>query len=164
MKLKILILSLLLVVCLGAEAQTAKAGPQLHEVKEAVMHLDSVVTALHGWKAGRLPQGSLEESRKIWQTFRESVYEGEYKHALDLYFGENADGEKNAGNFLLVLMYSSQRYRFFSDVLRPLLGEFMGKDAALEMYVDILRLEKEMEDLAACLAAIERERSAIQAY
>lgn len=89
---------------------------------------------------------------------------GEYKHALDLYFGENADGEKNAGNFLLVLMYSSQRYRFFSDVLRPLLGEFMGKDAALEMYVDILRLEKEMEDLAACLAAIERERSAIQAY
>lgn len=76
MKQKILILSLSLVVCLGAEAQTAKAGPELHEVKEAVMHLDSVVTALHGWKAGTLPQGSLEESRKIWQTFRESVYEG----------------------------------------------------------------------------------------
>ena len=139
-------------ISLEAGCQPGKGGPQWDGVKKEVAHLDSVLTAMQGWEAVTVPQEALEESRGVWLKFRELINEDKYGQALDLYFGESADGEKNAGAFWVVLKYSDHRYRFFSEVLRPLMEEFMERDTALERYVDILQLEKVMEDATIALA------------
>ena len=145
----------------------------LKGIKENVVQLDSTVTAMYGWEpadstynpstdtlvasilnqlpdhpiqsAGSVRQEAYNQARITWTEFKRLVDADEYEKALAFYLSEDENGKK-AGDFLLFLKHSSQRYAFFSHVLRPLMLEYKGVDDALMDYINNLRLEKVMED------------------
>lgn len=92
-------------------------------------------------------KGAYDDARETWATFKSLCDQGKYEQALDFYLAdkENGDGS-NAGDFLVHLKHSTYRYQFFSDVLLPLMREFRGDTFAVDKYIDILYLEKAMED------------------
>lgn len=66
---------------------------------------------------------------------------------MDYYFADSAGGEgKNAGDFLVFLKHSTYRYTFDSEVLLPMMQELRGDTFAVDQYIDILHLEKAIED------------------
>ena len=92
-------------------------------------------------------QGTRDKARASWNKFKSLCDSDKYGEALDFYLGDNADGEKTAGDFLVFLGTSTHRFTFFSLVLMPMMIEYKGYDFALEKYIDTLQMEKEMEDL-----------------
>lgn len=160
---------------------------RLKDVKAAVAHLDSAVTAMYGWEprdstydtsldtlvAGimseidpdnpryqvddgmhAIPQQTYDESRETWDVFKQLIDADKYEEALAFYFGESeVDSQKKAGDFLIFLKHSTQRYVFFSEVLFPLMQEYRDADSALEEYIGLLQLEKAMEDFSIALHA-----------
>ena len=99
-------------------------------------------------------QKAYDEARVTWAEFKRLIDADKYKEALDFYEGEKASSRgKNSGDFLVYLKHSSQRYAFFSQVLRPLMLEYKCADEALEDYVNNLRLEKAMEEASIDLSA-----------
>lgn len=168
------LLSLVLILTsVVACAQTTDVPENLASVKEVVVQLDSAVTAMYGWEPadstynhatdtlvssilselsepteqsdGSVRQEAYDQARITWAEFKRLVEADAYEKALDFYLSEDEKGKK-AGDFLLFLKHSSQRYTFFSQVLRPLTVEYKGEKYALEDYVNNLRLEKAMED------------------
>lgn len=170
----------LILTSVVACAQTTDVPENLIGVKEVVAQIDSTVTAMYGWEPadstynsstdtlvasildqlpehpiqseGSVRQEAYNQARITWAEFKRLVDADDYKQALDFYRSEDKEGKK-AGDFLLFLKHSSQRYAFFSQVLRPLMLEYMGEKYALEDYVNNLRLEKAMEDASIELSA-----------
>ena len=94
-----------------------------------------------------IQQQAYDEARNTWAVFKRLIDDGKYKEALDFYEGENASSRgKNSGDFLVFLKHSTHRYVFFSEVLRPLMQEYRGDDYAREEFINLLHLEKALED------------------
>lgn len=177
---KRLLSSALMLASVVACAQTTDVPENLVGVKEVVAQIDSVVASMYGWEpadstynpstdtlvvsilaelpdppkqsGGAVRQEAYNQARIIWAEFKRLVDADEYEKALAFYLSEDKNGKK-AGDFLVFLKHSSQRYAFFSQVLRPLMFEYKGADYALEAYVNALRLEKAMEDASIDLSA-----------
>ena len=177
---KQLLSSALMLASVVACAQTTDVPENLVGVKEVVAQIDSAVTSMYGWEpadstynpatdtlmasildqlpdhpiqsAGSVRQVAYNQARVTWTHFKQLIDADEYEKALDFYLSEDENGKK-AGDFLLFLKHSSQRYPFLSQVLRPLMFEYKGADYALEAYVNALRLEKAMEDASIDLSA-----------
>lgn len=99
-------------------------------------------------------QQTIDDARSTWNKFKELCYNDKFEEALDFYLAESADGTKaNEGDFLVFFKHSNQRYMFFSEVLLPLMREFKEEDFTLEKYIEVLRLEKAMEDLTIHMGA-----------
>lgn len=111
-----------------------------------------------------IKQSSYDSSKLTWTAFKKLIDADQYEKALDFYFADKEGEEgKNSNDFLLFLKHSSCRYRFDSDVLFPLMREFKGDAFAVKHYIDILHLEKAMED--ASIAMNQREEPYIpEAY
>ena len=170
----------LMLASVVACAQTTDVPENLIGVKEVVAQIDSTVTAMYGWEpadstynpstdtlvasildnlsnplkqsGGAVRQEAYNQARITWAEFKRLVDTDAYEKALNFYLSEDKEGKK-AGDFLLYLKHSSQRYAFFSQVLRPLMLEYKGADEALEDYVNNLRLEKAMEEASIDLSA-----------
>ena len=96
-----------------------------------------------------IDQKTYDEARVVWAEFKRLCDADMYKEALDLYEGEGSGShEKNSGYFLVHLKHSTHRFVFFSQVLLPLMKEYRDLDYAFENYINVLQLEKAMEDLA----------------
>lgn len=138
---------LLLATTQIAFGQNTSTPENLQGVKEIVVQLDSAVAAMPAWE----PEDSLYETadraHDTWLEFTRLIEAEKYELALDFY----QDGKE--GDFLVYLRHSTQRYMFFSQVLRPLMEEFKGEDYALEQYISNLQLEKAMEDFSIELQA-----------
>lgn len=94
-----------------------------------------------------IKQETYDTARLTWAEFKRLIDADEYQKALDYYFADSATGDgKNAGDFLVFLKHSTFRYRFDSEVLLPLMRELKGDTFAVDQYIDILHLEKAMED------------------
>ena len=175
------LLSLALILTIAIACAQSNAVPEnLVGVKEVVTQIDSAVTAMYGWEPadstynhatdtlvssilselseppeqsdGSVRQEAYDQARITWAEFKRLVDTDAYEKALNFYLSEDKEGKK-AGDFLLYLKHSSQRYAFFSQVLRPLMLEYKGEKYALEDYVNNLRLEKAMEDASIELSA-----------
>lgn len=170
----------LLLTSIVACAQNNNIPENLVGVKEVVAQIDSAVTAMYGWEPadstynpatdtlvasflaelpnapeqsdGAVRQEAYNQARITWVQFKQLIDADKYEKALDFYLSEDENGKK-AGDFLVFLKHSSQRYAFFSQVLRSLEFEYKGVNEALENYVSNLRLEKAMEDASIDLSA-----------
>ena len=101
-----------------------------------------------------IQQQAYDEARLTWAEFKRLIDADKYEEALNFYLGEGKDYiKKNSGDFLVYLQHSTQRYVFFSQVLRPLMQEYKGEDAAREDYISNLQLEKALEDMSIELQA-----------
>ncbi len=101
-----------------------------------------------------IEQQAYDEARVTWGEFKRLIDADKYEDALNYYLGEGDDYiKKNSGDFLVYLKHSTQRFEFFSEVLRPLMQEYKGKDYALEEYINNLQLEKVLEDASIDLHA-----------
>ncbi len=93
-------------------------------------------------------QERYDDARKTWDAFVSLCGQDRYGEALDFYFADKEDGKgSNAGDFLVHLKHSTYRYTFLSDVLMPLMMEYRDEEFALGKFVDLLQLEKSLEDI-----------------
>ena len=106
---------------------TKRSVPEsLIGVKDIVARLDSAVTAMHGLDprdSSAILQQTYDEARITWNEFKRHCDEDNYEEALTVYLGDGNDNKKNAGDFLVFLKHSSQRFVFFSQVLLPMMKE-----------------------------------------
>lgn len=111
-----------------------------------------------------IKQETYDASKLTWAEFKRLIDADQYEKALEFYFADKeGDDGKNSGDFLVFLKHSSYRYQFDSDVLLPLMREFKGDTFAVDHYIDILHLEKALED--ASIAMNQREEPYIpEAY
>ena len=94
-----------------------------------------------------IQQQAYDEARVTWAEFKRLIDADEYEKALDFYLGEGASSRgKNSGDFLIFLKHSTHRYVFFTEVLQPLMQEYRGDDYAREEFINLLQLEKALED------------------
>lgn len=138
-----------------------KAIPEsLIGVKTVVDSFDSAITAMGVWEPkdtmGNMPFSmSLDElnaahkqAKLTWTEFKGLCDSEKYEEAFNLYNAYNSElKQPNSGDFMLYLKHSLYRYMFYSEVLLPMLIEFKGEPDATEEYIEILQLEKAMEDL-----------------
>lgn len=157
---KLIIISLALCAC-AISCSTKKDIPEnLVVIKEAVAQLDSAVASMYGWEpqdstynsditSSAIEQKTYDDARVTWAEFKRLCDAGKFEDALVFYEGDNSDtNRKNAGDFLVFLKHSTQRYCFYSQILRPLMQEYQGEDEALDKYISLLQLEKAMEDFS----------------
>ena len=91
-------------------------------------------------------QKAYDEARVTWAEFKRLIDADKYKEAL-VYEGEKASSRgKNSGDFLVYLKQTTHRYVFFSEVLRPMMQEYREQDYALKELINLLKLEKALED------------------
>lgn len=101
-----------------------------------------------------IQQKAYDEARVTWAEFKRLCDVDRYEEALDFYLGEgNGHIKKNEGDFLVFLKHSTQRFVFFSQVLLPMMREYKGDSFATDKYIDLLQLEKAMEDTSIALSA-----------
>ena len=94
-----------------------------------------------------ISQNAYNQARSTWSEFKQLIDADKYEEALEFYFSDSPDGEgKREGDFLLFLKHSTYRYTFDSEVLLPLMRELRGDTFAVDHYIDILQLEKVLED------------------
>ena len=99
-------------------------------------------------------QQAYDEARVTWAEFKRLCDADEYEKALEVYLGEGDDYvKKNSGDFLVFLKHSTQRFVFFSQVLLPIMREYKGDTFAFNEYIDLLQLEKAMEDVSIAMSA-----------
>lgn len=134
----------------GWEPKDSTYNHTLDTLVAGMMNEYNAENPSYEYRDGNLPaiqQQAYDEARVTWAEFKRLIDADKYKEALDFYEGEGASSRgKNAGDFLVFLKHSTQRYVFFSDVLRRLMQEYKGKDESLKEYINLLQLEKALED------------------
>lgn len=157
---KQIIIFLAFCVCAFSCSAQKDIPENLVGIKVAVAQLDSAVAAMYGWEpqdstynfditSSAIEQKTYDDARVTWAKFKRLCDADKYNEALVLYESNNSStNKKNAGDFLVFLKHSTQRYYFYSQVLRPLMQEYQGEDEALDKYISLLLLEKAMEDLS----------------
>lgn len=101
-----------------------------------------------------IDQLTYDKARESWNSFKLLVDADRYEEALDIYLnGGDGETKKNLGDFLVFLKHSTHRFTFFSEVLKPLMQEYKGNDYAREEYINLLQLEKALEDTSIELQA-----------
>lgn len=101
-----------------------------------------------------IEQSAYDDARETWAKFKRLCDKEKYEEALDYYLADKINGKgTNAGDFLLFLKHSSYRFYFFSEVLLPLMSEYKGVEFARKQYIDLLQLEKALEDTSIALQA-----------
>lgn len=99
-------------------------------------------------------QQSYDEARETWAEFKRLCENGLFKKALDLYMAEDSCAQKsNAGDIIIHLKHSSNRYGFCSRVLYPLLRAYNDSNSANIEYVEALRAEKAFEEMTILMNA-----------
>lgn len=94
-----------------------------------------------------IDQQTYDKARDTWSEFKQLIDSESYEEALDFYLsGGDGETKKNLGDFLVFLKHSTHRFTFFSEVLKPLMQEYKGNDYAREEYINLLQLEKALED------------------
>ena len=102
--------------------------------------------------AASIEQSAYDSARETWAEFKRLCNQEKYEAALDYYLADKPnDGGSNAGDFLLFLKHSSYRFYFYSEVLLPLMREYKGAEFARKKYIDLLQLEKALEDTSVAL-------------
>lgn len=111
-------------------------------------------SALGANLATGLEQSAYDEARVTWAEFKRLCNQEKYEEALDYYFADKPNGNgSNSGDFLLFLKHSSPRFFFFSEVLFPMMLEYKGVEFARKKYIDLLKLEKALEDTSIAIQA-----------
>ena len=121
------------------------------EIKSAVHELDSLASTLYGYEPkenenlghpgiDKPIQETYDTARVTWHSFATMINRKDYKGAYDVY--NQADRK---GDFMVFLKTSYMRYRFDSEVLRPLFYEYETKEKADSLYIDVLELEYLLE-------------------
>lgn len=149
-----------IIVSLISCTQKRTIPESLIGVKTVVASIDSAITAMGVWEPkdtiGNMPfsmsldelNAAHEQAKLTWTEFKGLCDSEKYEEAFNLYNAYNSElKQPNSGDFLLYLKHSQYRYMFFSEVLHPMLIEFKGEPDATEEYIEILQLEKAMEDL-----------------
>ena len=99
-------------------------------------------------------QKAYDEARTTWSRFKRLCDADKYADALELYLGDEASSRKNnSGDILIFLKHSTLRYTFYSQALFPIMREYKGEDYAIQEYIDLLHLEKAMEDMSIAMSA-----------
>ena len=93
-----------------------------------------------------IEQKAYDDARATWAEFKRMIDADQYEEALEFYLREEDSAKKNAGDFLLFLKNSTQRFVFYSRVLLPMMQEYKDEAFAMDQYIDLLELEKVMED------------------
>ena len=94
-----------------------------------------------------IDQQTYDKARDTWSEFKQLIDYESYEEALDFYLsGGDGETKKNLEDFLVFLKHSTHRFTFFSEVLKPLMQEYKGNDYAREEYINLLQLEKALED------------------
>lgn len=125
-------------------------------IKERVAQLDSAVNAMYGWEPrdSTYDASIYKESRVTWAEFKRLCDQEKYEESLEYYLADKPNGGgSNLGDFLVFLQHSTYRFFFFSQVLLPLMSEYKGAEFARKKYIDLLQLEKAMEDTTIDLQA-----------
>ena len=101
----------------------------------------------HGKCNLAIVQKTYDDARLTWAEFKRLVDADRYKEALEVYLKEDKNHvKKNAGDFIIFLKHSTQRYVFYSQVLLPLLQEYKDAKFARTEYISVLQLEKLIEE------------------
>lgn len=101
-------------------------------------------------------QKAFDQARETWDMFNKLIDNDQYEQALAFYLADSdEDGGPHEADFFVFLKHSSYRYGFESKVLLPLMRTLRGDAFAVDHYIDILQLEKEVEDY---MIASSRER------
>lgn len=99
-------------------------------------------------------QRSFDQARKTWAVFMRLCEERQFKEALDFYMAKDSCAKNsNAGDFIVHLKHSSNRYGFYSRVLYPLLRAYNDSNSANIEYVEALRAEKAFEEMTILMNA-----------
>lgn len=140
-------------------------------LKESVAKIDSAVYAIYGANPDDNNQElegynqvdgfmnvtekeSFDKACKTWGKFKRLCDNEKYEDALNFYLGnDKITGKRNDGQFLIFLNHSLHRYLFFSGVLKPLMLEYKGIEFANSKYIELMSLEKELEDMTIALHA-----------
>lgn len=94
-------------------------------------------------------QRSYDQARTTWTEFLRLCKEGQFKSALDFYLAKDScSRSSNAGDFIVHLKHSSNRYKFYSKVLYPLLRAYNDSYSADKEYIEVLSAEKVFEEMA----------------
>ena len=93
-------------------------------------------------------QRSYDQARTTWTEFLRLCEEGQFKSALDFYLAKDScSRSSNAGDFIVHLKHSSNRYKFYSKVLYPLLRAYNDSYSADKEYIEVLSAEKVFEEM-----------------
>lgn len=157
----IVIITLLFVSCFHRN----NVPESLIGLKESVAKIDSAVYARYGINPNDYDLGlegvnevdgfmdatekeSFDKACKTWKHFKRLCDAEKYEDALNYYLGnEKKSGLRNDGQFLIFLNHSLQRYLFFSGVLKPLMLEYKGIEFTNSKYIELMSLEKDLEDM-----------------
>lgn len=135
--------------CLGQNSPVKRHIPErLDGLKESVFYLDSAARSLDEWHpTDSFSIDDIRAAEETWTKFKLLCEKDEYKKALDYYLGEGADApKKNSGDIIVFLKHSTNQYIFASDVLRPLLFEYRGRDVAYGELIQLFEFLKAMGD------------------
>lgn len=90
---------------------------------------------------------SIQEAGRAWEQFKRLCLDGKYEQALDFYLATDEDSVKsNAGDLLMHLRDSKQRYVLMTRVIAPMMRTFRGDSLAIVQLIEDLSLEKLFED------------------
>lgn len=105
-----------------------------------------------------IKQETYDSANVTWTEFKSLIDADQYEKALELYLADKEDGQgKNSGDILLFLKHSSYRYLFDSDVLFPLMNMYKGEAFATEHYINVLKLEKCLEEASITMSQDEEQ-------
>lgn len=146
------------------------AQSSLEEINGILAHLDSIIvreyrpaplspeleSSLEDTVASIMAdqscmQRSRDEALQAWISFKTLCKKGEYEEALNFYLKEDENGARGSAVAVIILLESDGRYKFYSEVLRPLLREYCSDEVALAEYIRALENEKAIEDITISL-------------
>lgn len=118
----------------------------------ALCDIDSTVASLKGYGTKAYPeldslglgapsQEAYDIAKNTWTQFETFCFKRDYKGAYGLF-----NEEEKPGDFLVYLKHSSARYKFDTDVLRPIIYEYEQEDVADSLYIKILETEYWLEN------------------
>ena len=132
----------------GWLSQKTSVGIDPASIKQAIEMIDSARLALIGFEPkepgyqpdanplGVPTQESFDSAAVTWGTFVRLCREDKLKEAYDLY---DEDGKR--GDFMVCLKHSTNRYYFYTYVLKPMMYEFEPKDSADVKYLNLMKVE-----------------------
>ena len=159
----------------GSNWQDDQTGSLLADVRQTVLALDSAVVGEHRQTPDSIErmakskaveifmeisqddpdntepvrvEQAYQEASRAWERFKRLCLEGNYEQALDFYLATDEDSVKtHAGDLLIHLNKSKQRYILMTRVVAPLMRTYRGDSLAIVQLIEDLSLEKLFEDL-----------------
>lgn len=105
---------------------------------------DDIDSALE-YGMGLIGHDDYDKGKIVWERFLSLCRDGKHKAAYEYY------KDDHAGGIFAYLRHSAFRFAFESKILRPLLWEYEDDSVAIEKYINILKIEYNMEKLSVAL-------------